>query len=332
MKKYRGMMVGIVCCCWAWINAGQTVYGQKGKRTVYVPVVEGAWWNITTQPDLGACTAAGQQPVDFAVWQAADGSWQLWSCIRGTRAGGHTRLFYRWEARRLTDTSWTPMGIAMEADTTLGEAKSGLQAPFVLKEKGRYYLFYGDWNRICLAESTDGKNFKRVLHNGSPALFAGPLYNTRDPMVLKTGHTYYCYYTGHLEKKQPGSQPKAAVFCRTSRNLFHWSAPVMVSAGGSAAGQSDWYGGDAECPFVVRVHNAYILFRNQRYGKQGLNTQYCSHNPLDFGVNTDSCRVGQLPLSAPEIICLHKRYYIVALKPGLDGMRMARLKFIRKTF
>ncbi len=27
-------------------------------------------------------------PVDFAVWQVADGTWQMWSCFRKTTAGG----------------------------------------------------------------------------------------------------------------------------------------------------------------------------------------------------------------------------------------------------
>ena len=44
-------------------------------------------------------------------------TWQLWSCIRFTRAPGNTRLFYRWQARRLTDRDWTPKGVALTADS-----------------------------------------------------------------------------------------------------------------------------------------------------------------------------------------------------------------------
>lgn len=74
-----------------------------------------------------------------------------------------------------------------------------------------------------------------------------------------------------------------------------------------------------------------ILFRNQRYGKGHLNTQYCSADPLAFGDDSDKYMVGQLPVAAPEIIKANKQYYIVALKPGLDGMRMAKLKFVKET-
>ena len=65
-----------------------------------VPRIEGDWWTVAHNPDLGACTSDRQQPVDFAVWQAADGAWQLWSCIRFTQLDGHTRLFYRWDGKR----------------------------------------------------------------------------------------------------------------------------------------------------------------------------------------------------------------------------------------
>ena len=226
------------------------VYGQS--KYVYVPTIDGPWWNITHNPDLGKYTSAKQEPVDFGIWQAKDGTWQLWSCIRGTKAAGHTRLFYGWETKNIQDTSWTPKGIVMEADTLAGEAQGGLQAPYVLKEANTYYMFYGDWNNICLAKSTDGKQFERVIDkNNSPALFSGPMHNTRDPMVLKIGNTFYCYYSAHIEKNDPDIPIKSAVFCKTSTDLKIWGKPVNVSSGGSAAVQTVWYGGDSECPFVI---------------------------------------------------------------------------------
>ena len=61
------------------------------------PVIEGNWWQIAGNPDLGKFTSPEQQPVDFGIWEAADGTWQIWSCIRKTNEVGHTRLFHRWE-------------------------------------------------------------------------------------------------------------------------------------------------------------------------------------------------------------------------------------------
>jgi len=288
------------------------------------PFIVGEWWPIAGNPDLGAYTTENQQPVDFAVWQATDGAWQLWSCIRNTACGGKTRLFYRWEGADLRQRHWTPKGIAMEARTDLGETEGGLQAPHVIREGGTYYMFYGDWNRICMARSADGKAFERVLGpNGQPDLFSGPYENTRDAMALKIGSRYYCYYTGHRRE----ARPAAAVFCRTSSNLRDWSDPAVVCAGGSAAARTNWFGGDCECPFVVARNGFFCLFRNQRYGADPLNTQYCSPDPLDFGVDSDRYCVGTLPVAAAEIVETGGRYFIAALSPDLKGIRVAELEW-----
>lgn len=286
------------------------------------PRIVSGWWQVAGDPDLGPYTRPEQQPVDFAVWQAADGTWQLWSCIRHTGCGGQSRLFYRWEGADLREPHWRPMGIAMEARPDLGETPGGLQAPHVIREEGVYWMFYGDWARICLARSEDGKTFERVLGpHGQPDLFSGPYENSRDPMVLKIDGLYHCYTTGHKRD----AQPQSAVFCRTSADLRTWSEPVMVGAGGEAALQTDWYGGDCECPFVVARDGVFCLFRTQRYGQQALNTQYVSPDPLDFGVGDDRYRVGTLPIAAPEIIEHDGQTFIAALLPSLKGIQIAEL-------
>lgn len=289
-----------------------------------VPVIDGDWWDIAGVPDLGEYNNAGMQPVDFGIWQADDGTWQLWSCIRNTAIGGHSRLFYRWEGKQLTDTNWTPKGIAMMSDPSIGEPLGGLQAPFVLKENDIYYLFYGDWNRISLAQSHDGKQFERILNDkGHPGLFEGPYENTRDAMVLKVDDLFYCYYTGHTSNP-PVGEDSCAVFCRTTTDLFNWGDPVIVCSGGSPA-QGVWYGADSESPFVVHKNGLFYLFRNQLYGMSALNSQYVSDNPLYFGIRDDSRMIGQMNVAAPEIVEHDGEYFIVALKPNLDGIRMAKL-------
>src|SRR5262245_25761939 len=85
------------------------------------PRIIGEWWQVAGDPDLGELTSPKQQPVEFGVWQAADGTWQLWSCVRNTKERGHTRLFYRWEGKQLTDPNWKPLGIARRADPKAGE-------------------------------------------------------------------------------------------------------------------------------------------------------------------------------------------------------------------
>jgi hypothetical protein len=289
----------------------------------FVPVIDGDFWTVATNPDLGSLSRPGQQPVDFAIWRAADGMWQLWSCIRSTRVTGHTRLFYRWQARRLTDTTWEPMGIALMADPRFGELEGGLQAPFVLKVRGVYYMLYGDWEHICLAASVDGKTFarQRTKHGTSGMFSIAPRANTRDPMVLAHGGRYYCYATAN-------PQGNGAVYCCVSSDLRHWGAPTIVSAGGAAGTGAS----SAECPFVYRHDGSgmFYLFRTLRYGSDAETRVYASPDLLNFGVHDDRFFVATLPLAAPEIIAHGGRLYLACLRPTLDGIRIAPLRFVRR--
>lgn len=194
----------------AWCPAGEP--NQFVPQEHLAPQLDGPWWKVAGNPDLGPWTDPQQQPVDFAIWQAADGTWQLWSCIRHTRCRGRTRLFYRWEGKQLTDPDWRPCGVSMTADERFGEAPGGLQATHVICPGGRWKKLYGNWHGIALAQSTNGKEFHRVLDDsGKGQGFTEDLpdvpANTRDPMVLPigSGHgvAFYCYYTAHPKKQGP---------------------------------------------------------------------------------------------------------------------------------
>ena len=290
---------------------------------VLVPQIDGDWWQVAGDPDLGKYTRPRQQPVDFGVWQAADGTWQLWSCIRATAAPGKTRLFYRWQGNKLTDRDWTPMGIAMEADPNFGETEGGLQAPYVMRYRGEYLMFYGDFEHICLARGMDGKTFARQLGpDGKSGMFSEGLGdNTRDPMVLRIGDLFYLYYTAYPNRM-------GADYVRTSPDLRTWSPSKKVAAGG-AAGTNPY---SAECPFVYRhqASGVYYLFRTQRYGENSQTSIYRSKDPADFGVDNDKYLVGTIPFAAPEIIDHEGQTYIAALLPSLKGIQVARLKFAPK--
>ncbi len=285
------------------------------------PRLVGNWWTIATNPDLGPLTGTNQQPVDFAIWQAADGTWQLWSCIRGTKEPGKTRLFHAWEGAHLTDTNWTARGIALHAEPGLGETQGGLQAPYVLRHDGRFWMFYGDWANICLAISADGKKFSRYRNaGGKPQLnFAGSLdlkRNTRDPMVLRVGSKWHLYYTAH-----PGN--KGFDYARTSDDLLNWSEERIVAAGGRA-GDGPY---SAECPFVAEPSpGEFYLCRTQHYGKNAQTMVYHSRDALAFGINHDAEHyVATLPVAAPEIFRDGGQWHIAALLPSLKGPRQQNL-------
>ena len=310
-----------------FISLGAIPASLGADEPVLRPQVDGHWWTVATDPDLGPLNGPAlehpnltQQPVDFAIWQAADGTWQLWSCIRNTKCGGHTRLLYRWQSERLVDSNWRPMGIAMQADPGFGEAVGGLQAPYVFRADGLFYMFYGDWEHICCAISEDGKTFARRLQpNGKSAMFGeGVGNNTRDPMVIRIGGVWHCYYTAY-------PQHRGAVYCRTSRDLRAWTAAKIVAFGGRAGtGPSA-----AECPFVVERTGAYYLFRTQRYGADAQTSIYRSHDPMDFGIDDDRGFVGTLPVAAPEIVTHGGAEYLAALMPSLKGIQLARLRWAR---
>jgi hypothetical protein len=291
----------------------------------YVPILVGPPWQIAGDPDLGELTSPKQQPVDFGIWQAADRTWQLWSCIRGTKCGGMTRLFYRWEGKALTDRDWKPMGVAMQANAKFGETPGGLQAPFVTltgDAAPKYLMFYGDWAHICMARSQDGKTFERwLMPDGRAGMFGGQERdNTRDPMAFQIGDRWYCYCTAH-----PGKV--GADYCRTSTDLRHWSEEKMVARGGQA-GRGP---GSAECPFVVALDGYFYLFRTQRYGEKAKTSIYRSRDPMNFGVDSDEFLIETLPVAAPEIIHHDGAWYLASLLPSLKGIQMYHLEWGRAT-
>lgn len=276
------------------------------------PTLEGEPWTVAGDPDLGKVSDPKQQPVDFGIWQAADGTWQLWSCIRGTKCGGKTRLFHRWEGKKLTDRDWDPKGIAMEADPALGETAGGLQAPYVLKVDGQYRMLYGDWENIRLATSADGKTFTRVDKLFTEAAGA----NNRDPMVFQADGVWHCVTTAHPENK-------GAVYSRLSKDFKTWTDPKIIARGG-AAGTGPY---SAECPFVVERGGFFYLFRTQRYGKNAQTTVYRSKDPRDFGVDDDACRIGTLDVAAPEIVTVDGQDYMAYLLPSLKGIQISKLSW-----
>jgi hypothetical protein len=283
--------------------------------------IDGPWTNVTANPDLGVLTGPDQQPVDFAIWKDRNGGWHIWECIRFTLIGGNTRLFFHWQAPTPTGP-WTPVGVAMTADPSVGEVAGGLQAPYVFDDGTRYRMLYGAWDSICSQTSDDGVTFTRTLDaNGQCPLFSeGPMANTRDAMVLRVGDLWNVYYTAALLDPS-GAQGR--VYARTSRDLISWTDPVTVSYGGAAGSDV----ASTECPFVVHRPDGYYLFRTHRYGAMPLTDVYRSPDPLMFGNDDDRYRIGTLPVAAPEIFEYDGRTYIAALELGTDGIRIAPLRW-----
>ena len=305
--------------------------GDNASLVPHVPVIDGGFWYIGTQPDIGDLAYdSDHEVVDHAIFQSSDGRWHLWACVRGTRIG---RLLYQWDGDSLESGPWTPVGIAMRADPCFGESindwrgEEWIQAPHVVVKDGVYHMFYGGHNtelgecQICLATSNDGVDFRRYANTqGYSRVFVGP-GEARDPMVLKVGERYHCYYAGH----DKGARAPCKVYCRTSKDLHNWSDHREVSWGGHASGVGR---GSAECPFVVHLDGYYYLFRTSEYRSPARTQVYRSEDPLDFGCGNDSKLITTLRVAAPEIVHTGDQYYISTVEDLRGGVQLARLKWL----
>jgi hypothetical protein len=315
---------------------GSSDAGDAAPFQPSVPTL-GACWQIAGVPDLGtAFNSPGQQPVDFAIWPAADGTWQLWSCIRGTMEEGNTRLFHRWEGAQITDANWTPKGIAMRAgrvtpsgtpndgafDPSFGEAMGGLQAPYVWNDGTSWHMVYGTWGDLAEQVSADGKTFARVPRSSTNdvRIFAPGSDGKRDPMLLPIGGVQHLYFTAN-----------SSVYLSTSTDGASFSQPQEVAFGG----QAGTGGSAAECPFVVqRTDGLYYLFRTSSENAPAGNYQagvmtyvYASPDPTYFGINDDSRLVAQLPIAATEIHTVHGVDYIAHLLASVQGIEICQLNW-----
>ena len=339
MKGFAWVAIGALAMAGS-IGAQPAAPPRGDGSQVLVPRIGGPWRVLARNPDLGELTSPRQQPVDFGIWQAADGTWQLWSCIRYTKEVGRTRIFHAWRADDLLEESWQPLGVAMRADPDVGELPGGLMAPFVLRHDERYWMFYSSGLHIALAVSDDGKTFRRHAGKEGSALFTEPLgvwdeeskrrleTHARDAMVLQVGDTFYAYYTADPEVPEGGGLRDATegVYARESKDLVHWGPSRLVRRGGSSGSKAS----SSECPFVVRHQRTgdYYLFTTQRYGEDAQTSVYRSRSPLDFGVDRDQgFLVTRLPVAAPEIVEDGGRQYIVALLPSLQGIQLAPLEW-----
>lgn len=286
-----------------------------------IPSLGAMTWPIAGEPDLGALGTPNQQPVDYAIWQAKDGTWQLWSCIRNTLEPGNSRLFFRWEGASITDHDWAPKGIAMHADPTFGEVQGGLQAPYVLRDPdGTFRMIYGTWGNLGVQTSTDGKTFQRVVRaDGTVHLFAAT-DSKRDPMLLPIAGVDHLYFTDN-----PGGQ--GGVYLSTSTDGATFTDPMLVAYGG-ASGKG---GSAAECPFVIYHDGFYYLFRTSsemaasNYAPGTMTRVYASTSPDDFGVNDDSHLVATFPIAAVEIHQVGGVDYLAHLRADVKGIEMTTL-------
>ncbi|MDX2266893.1 MAG: hypothetical protein NW208_02230 [Bryobacter sp.] len=290
------------------------------------PSIVSPWQTLTSPLDLGRFATPRQEAVDFAIWQALDGTWQIWSCIRNTAEPGNGRLFHRWQGKALHESNWEAMGVVMRADPAFGERPGSLQAPFVMRRGEEFRMHYSSGGRFFVAHSYDGKTFARYPRPGGGfGLFANYQQANpeqgfagaggRDIMLLRHENRWLAYYTASADNLGKD-------YVRTSSDLWNWDTPRVVAFGGEAGTGAI----HAECPFVYQAaKDRFYLFRTQKYKNEPMTRVYRSADPFQFGVEDDRYLVARLPIAAPEILTHEGVTYVVALLPDLSGMRIARI-------
>ena len=332
-----------------------------GKKVKMRPVLDGDFWMIGDNPDLGELNGnrdpqAGkvQECVDHHIFKASDGKWHLWGCIRGTAVG---RILYHWRSDHLTDEHWEQTGEYMRCDASSGESVRYWDGEvdsiaYVVRDKKVLHVYGGHSTngicmvrlrimslmkaelsgvpcrgQICVMISNDGLNWQRYKNRaGQTRLFMGP-GEARDPVLLKIGNEWYLYYAGGVAS--PDGELIPQIYVRTSEDLIHWSDWEVVHHDNSVNIQNSIW--THECPFVIEHAGYYYLFRTENYA-QGRTHVYRSEDPKDFGIGEKAAQekyVGILPVAAPEIITDDDGTQYISSSHNLTGGTMlCRLKWI----
>ena len=309
------------------------MFGRKRVKKKLKPVLDGDFWMIGDNPDLGELQGPyadprwpgqvlNQEPVDHCICQSSDGAWHLWGCIRKTKVG---RILYHWEGESLTTPHWRQTGEVIRADRDAGESMlfqesaEWIQSPYVIQHEGRYWMFYGGYasevneggqpqdestqagdagfdGQMCLMTSVDGRQWTRHRDaQGRSRLFVGP-GEVRDACLIEVDGLWHLYYAGY----HGGRRSNHGFYLRTSQDLMHWSGWTCVHQDPRPQFGARNY--DTECPHVVERGGYYYLFRTEDYA--GAKTHvFRSKDPRDFGVgDARPYYVCSIAVAAPEII------------------------------
>ena len=184
-------------------------------------------------------------------------------------------------------------------------------APHIIKHKGKYWNFYTGVNdsacqAICLATSNDLYNWER--HENNPLITSLPwgLWDTlhwsdcRDPMILKDGKMFYCYYTAARINPET-EQPENCLGIASSDDLLNWKDEGFRRLEHTLTTPP-------ESPFVVKHKGEYYLFyTNYKHGIVYVK----SPDPLHgWKENPDDPQSIMEGVSATEIFEKDGRWYI----------------------
>jgi hypothetical protein len=333
-KKLGGMhryirlvgFAGGLMACSATAPERRQTRTEITRSTLRVPTLSGPWIRLVGNPDLGPWSDPGAQPVDFSIWQAADGSWQLVACVRKTRFPGQGRLFYRWESPSLVKPDWAEKGVFLTTDAHPEFEQGHLQAPHVLKDNDTYHIFFNSGGSAFVWTSRDGKSFEPSESGvGTASLFA----MGRDVMVFDNrtrDGLLYAYYTAVVPGAHPGRQDHTIAYRTASKLPGPWSEPVDVSVLTPNTPGSPYNFINAESPFVV--------FRDGTYYRWEQMNVHASASPTAWVDGPVARLTGDDPRAfyAPEIIEFDGQTFIAGYKYKNEraGIYLAPFVFVQR--
>ena len=264
------------------------------------PRIDGPWIQLVGRPPLEQWASPQAEPVDFTIFQADNGRWQLISCTRGTMHPGGGRLLYRWSSPELLCEDWRPEGIFLSSKPEWNHGQGSVGAPCHVKDGDTHYLFYHS-RGAHLMTSTNGVDFQPF---GTKAVFR----MGRDVCLLddrERSGKWIAYYTS----PERGTNPAAGdhtIRARTAETLEGpWSkeAVEILPLTPSPKGYKFVY---AESPLVIKRGDYYYRFE-QLY-------VYRSTDPLKWQGPPVACLAPKDPLKrlAPEIATCDGRDYLLA--------------------
>lgn len=288
--------------------------------TSLTPRIDGPWIQLVGRPPLEKWASPDAEPVDFTIFQADNGRWQLIACVRKTAHPGSGRLLYRWSSPELTRTDWKPEGIFLSSMPEWNHAEGVLQAPFHVKNNGQHYLFYNS-RGAHLLRSSNGIDFEPV---GTTAVF--PM--GRDVCLLDdrdASGKWIAYYTSPEKGINPATKDHT-IRARTATYLEGPWSDTAIEVPPITSPPTGYKFVYAESPLVIKRGGSYFRFEQLFV--------FRSNDPLKWqgppaAVLAPKDAIKRL---APEIVSDHGRDFLVAYQwRGKDprGIYLAPLAWDR---
>jgi len=305
---------------WSW-----TGFDQPHKMVAHAEELINSL-SLGKDPFAGKYSEPGGYVVDHALIKRGDVHHLIY--IRGTAVTNWPEypLFNFGHAVSPDLINWTIKDPVLQCSEK-GWDQYQVWAPYILQWKGLYYMFYTGVNdsacqAICLATSPDLYAWKRSESN--PQITSGPWglwdpnkwSDCRDPVILKDGKTFYCYYTAARMNTENG-QRENCIGISSSKDLMTWKDEGFIRLTNSLSTPP-------ESPFVLKRNDTYYMFyTSYKYGTVYLT----SKNPVtgwqELPVENMVLLSG---ISASEIYQDENKWYISYISHQKNGLHFFEIK------